>query len=196
MKMHLETRRQLIHMSGIAVAFYVLWAHEKWGFYIPLISLLLLAVLLYLISLCYKHNLRVPIAAWLIDISERQEVIRDSPARGALMFLLGSLLALLFFNVHAAAAAIAVLALGDSFSTLVGRWLGNHRLPYNPEKSMEGSLAGFAAAFLGASLIVSPATALLGALAGMLAESLPLKLDDNLSIPLSAGLAMALYGLV
>lgn len=183
-------------MSGISVAFYVLWAYEKWGFYAPFLSLLLAVMLLYIISLCYKRNIRVPIAAWLIDISERQEVIKTSPARGALMFLLGSTIALLLFDADIAAAAIAILALGDSFSTLTGRRMGSHRLPYNHEKSIEGSIAGFAAAFLGASIIVAPAAALLGALTGMLAESLPARIDDNLSIPLTAGLAMAMYRLI
>lgn len=193
--MDLETRRQLIHMSGIAVPFYILWAHSNWGFNAPFLTLLLAISLLYSISLGYRRNIRIPIVARIIDISEREEVIKVSPGKGALMFLIGSAFTLVIFsfNIYIAAAAIAILALGDSFSTLVGRRIGSHKLAYNRMKSIEGSIAGVITALLGASIIVPLPMALFGALIGMLVESLPLKIDDNLTIPVFAGLAMVAY---
>jgi dolichol kinase len=189
--MDLETRRQLIHMSGFVIALYIPWANTSWGFIYLALSLFIAVLLLYIVSLAYRRNRRVPGVAWLIDISERREVIEHSPAKGAIMFLLGTALAVILFDAFTAAAAVTVLALGDSVSTLVGRKYGSIELPYNAKKSLQGSLAGFVAAFLGASLIVPPLAALLAAFGGMLGESLPLKIDDNLVIPLFSGAGMA-----
>jgi dolichol kinase len=190
--MDLETRRQLIHMSGIAIPFYLQWSYYTWGLITPLLSLLLAIVSLYLLSMSYKRKFRVPVVSRIIDTTERPGVIEVSPAKGALMFLVGSTIALVLFsfNIAIVAAAIAVLALGDSFSTLAGKRLGRHRITYNKEKSLEGSLFGFIAAFAGAWALVSWPIAFVGALGGMLAESLPLKVDDNLIIPIAAALSM------
>lgn len=194
--MDLETKRQLIHMSGFAIALYIPWADSNLGF-LPLATSLILAVfLLYSISLAYKNNLRLPVVAWLIDISERREVIKHSPARGALMFLIGSALAVLLFEPPIAASAVAVLALGDAFSTIAGRRYGTLSIPYNPEKSIQGSLAGLAAAFFGAAVILPPPYALLAAAAGMVGESLPLKIDDNVVIPMFSGAAVSVATLI
>ncbi|MDP6459366.1 MAG: SEC59/DGK1/VTE5 family protein [Candidatus Hydrothermarchaeota archaeon] len=190
--MDLETRRQLIHMSGIAIPFYLQWSYYTWGFIIPLLSLVLAIIILYLLSLGYKNKFRVPVLSNIIDATERPEVIEVSPARGALMFLVGSTITLVLFsfNIAIVAASIAVLAMGDSFSTLAGKRLSRHRIPYNKKKSLEGSLFGFIAAFVGAWVLVSWPIALAGAMGGMLSESLPLRVDDNLIIPIAAALSM------
>jgi dolichol kinase len=194
--MDLETKRQLIHMSGYSVALYIPWAFTSFGFLPLLASLVLAVLLLYSVSLAYKNNLRVPVVAWLIDISERRNMIRKSPARGAIMFLVGASLAVILFDPYVAAAAVAVLALGDAFSTLVGRRYGSAKIPYNPDKSVQGTLAGLAAAFIGASAFIPPHYALVAAAAGMAGESLPLRVDDNVVIPLASGSALSLAGLI
>jgi dolichol kinase len=185
-------------MSGIAIPFYLQWSYYSWGLITPLLSLVIAIVLLQLLSMSYKKKLRVPVVSRIIDTTERPEVIDVSPARGALMFLVGSTITLVLFsyNIAIVAASIAVLALGDSFSTLAGKRLGRHRIPYNKEKSLEGSFFGFIAAFAGAGALVSWPIALAGALGGMLAESLPLKVDDNLIIPLAAALSMTALSLI
>lgn len=193
--MDLETRRQLIHMSGIAVALYVRWAHDRYGYAFALLTLALVTLLGYAIAWTYKKGHRLPAISKLIDITERPGVIEDDPGRGALSFFIGSLLTLLLFgfNVSIVSASILILALGDSTSTLVGRGFGRHKLSYNPEKSWEGTAGGFFLALLGSSILLGDLRlAFIGSMAGMLFESLPLKLDDNIGIPLSAGAAMAL----
>ena len=180
-------------MSGIAIPFYLQWSYYTWGFIIPLLSLVLAIIILYLLSLGYKNKFRVPVLSNIIDATERPEVIEVSPARGALMFLVGSTITLVLFsfNIAIVAASIAVLAMGDSFSTLAGKRLGRHRIPYNKEKSLEGTLFGFIAAFAGAWALVPWPIALAGAMTGMLSESLSLRVDDNLIIPIAAALSMA-----
>lgn len=191
--MDLETRRQLIHASGAAVALYVRWSYNALGFLAPFATLVLAIIFLYLAAEGYKRKVRLPVVSNIIDAAERAEAIEKSPASGALFFLIGSLFSLLIFssNINVVCASILILALGDSASTLVGRNFGRTKIFYNPAKSWEGSIGGFVFAFLGAATQVSQPIALVGALAGMLAETLPIKVNDNITVPVFAGLAMS-----
>ena len=177
-------------MSGAALPFYVLYA----GLGASINTFLFLLVAGLIISYGYKKGVRFPVISKIVDLTERVGVIEEFPGKGALNFFFGSLLVLLLFgsNINIAAAAIMILALGDSFATLVGRRFGRHKIFYSREKSVEGSIGGFVPAFLGALIFVSPQVALVGALAGMAVESLPAKIDDNTIIPLTAGLIMFL----
>lgn len=109
--------------------------------------------------------------------------------RGAFYFYLASAVSLFLFPLQIAALSITVLALGDSLSTAAGIF-GSHKIFYNRKKTWEGTLAGFAAAFAGC-LLISPQLALPAALTGMIVESLPLKIDDNLTIPILTGIALS-----
>jgi dolichol kinase len=194
-----ETKRQLVHLSGAFLPFYLLWIHRIWGgAHIALLTLLLSLVAGYLLSEAYRRGYRLPFVASLIDETERPDARSTRPGRGAIRFFLGSFLALLLYpeRIEIVSAAILVLALGDSVSTLVGRPLGRHPLPYNPEKSWEGSVGGFLASLLGALFLVPSPLALLGAFAGMLVESLPLPIDDNVTIPAAAATAMVAASLL
>lgn len=109
--------------------------------------------------------------------------------RGAFYFYLSSAVSLFLFPLPIALLSITVLALGDSFSTAVGIF-GKRRIFYNRKKTWEGTLAGFAASFVGCFLI-NPYLALPAALTGMIVESLPLKTDDNLTIPILTGIVLS-----
>ena len=106
--------------------------------------------------------------------------------KGVITFFLGILLATVLFPINIAAAAIAVLAVGDSVSTLIGKLYGKHKLPINRKKSWEGSMA-----FLLAALFIlwwfDPVKALYIAPLVTIVEMLP-RIDDNLSIPLVVGI--------
>jgi uncharacterized protein (TIGR00297 family) len=115
-----------------------------------------------------------------------------------------SVLALIVFyrhHLHIAAAAWAVMALGDGMASVVGDALRGPLLPWNREKTWSGLcgfiLAGTAGAYVLTRwvspslpeekvLIVCAATALVGALA----ETLPIGLDDNVTVPLVSGAFM------
>ena len=97
-----------------------------------------------------------------------------------------------------AAAAWGVLAFGDGMATLAGRHIASPRIPWNPDKSVAGSLAfvlfGGAAGSLLCwwcrSTVIPPVylwfsigmpwVAALGAAA---VETIPIRLDDNISVP-------------
>jgi dolichol kinase len=177
-------------MSGAVFPFYILYV--GWTISVVTFSFLLLAG--FLIAEGYKRRISIPLVTELINTSERPEMIEKNPAKGALRFFIGALICLIIFkyNINIACASIMILALGDSFSTLVGKNFGKRKIFYNPAKSWEGSVAGFIFAFLGATTQIALFLAFVGALVGMLIESLPAKIDDNITIPISSGLVMSL----
>lgn len=190
----LELRRQLIHASGIILALLIRQAYVQFGgWQLPAFILFLAIFTGYGVSYLHRKGANLPILTKIINGAEREKD-KGFPGRGALRFLTGSLLALLVFrhSPDIVAAGIIVLALGDSASTLGGITLGRHKLFYNKEKSIEGSLTGLLAAFFGLMLLTpfSPAAVVMASLAGVIVESLPLGVDDNLTVPLAAGIAI------
>ncbi|RMF90838.1 MAG: hypothetical protein D6733_02775 [Methanobacteriota archaeon] len=193
----LELRRQLIHASGVAVALAVKWGYHRFGGWMaPAAALTAALALGYGFSYLHRMGAHLPILTEVILSSEREHD-RDFPGRGALRFFTGALLVLLIFrsDIEIVAAAIVVLALGDSASTLGGLAFGRHRLPHNGKKSFEGSLSGFVAAFLGLALIAPFPLSLSAAasLTGVAVESLPLEIDDNITVPISTGFVIWLF---
>ena len=107
---------------------------------------------------------------------------------------LGSLLALTLFPPQAAAAAIFVLAFGDSVSTLIGKFFGRLRPSFLSGKSVEGSLACFTVSGLIFFLAFHEwRMAIAAATVSTVAEALPFRDFDNLILPLAAGLCGTLY---
>lgn len=115
--------------------------------------------------------------------------------KAPLYFAAGILASLLVFPAPFNYAAIAVVTLGDGFSSVIGRMYGKNRIPYAGGKTVEGTAAGLACAFVGAALFVSPTTALIAAGVGMAVELLPLRISDNLTVPLLSGLSVTAIGI-
>ncbi|MFH1591709.1 MAG: hypothetical protein ABIC95_07350 [archaeon] len=191
----LEARRQVFHMLlGMACAFGLFW-----GIFSPFLfgAGLVVGLVVYLINISRPIGLLQP----LLKGFEREEDYKTRPGFGALMLVSGVFLSSLFFERAIASAAIMVLALGDSVAPLVGH-MGKlrHPLSNDPKKLLEGALAGLIAAFLGCLLFVSWPLAAVGSIVGMILEAIDLRLhreiDDNIMIPLGAGLAMLLLSFI
>jgi uncharacterized protein (TIGR00297 family) len=115
-----------------------------------------------------------------------------------------SVLALVVFyrhSMHVAAAAWAIMALGDGTASIAGEAVRGPGLPWNREKTWAGFSCFIAAGTVGAYMLarwVAPSlsaekvlwVSALGALVGALVESLPIRLDDNVTVPLVAGAFM------
>jgi dolichol kinase len=93
--------------------------------------------------------------------------------------------------------AFAIFIISDTTSALIGRRFGKHRFL---AKSFEGSLAFFISAVL--VVLIAPKIdrlpmeyiiGIMAAAIGTVIEALPIKIDDNLSIPLGVG--YSLWGL-
>lgn len=119
---------------------------------------------------------------------------------GIILYPVSVLLLILIYrrSMHVVAAVWAILALGDGAAGLAGAALSGPALPWNRRKTWAGSLAFLLAGSAGAYLLarwVNPElpagktllVCALTALVGTAVESLPISLDDNLSVPLVCG---------
>jgi len=175
-----EIRRQLFHLFfGIAMLIVGL-VFGKDGLIATLGVLLILGLVLIHYALGErKHH----VVEYFLKKLDRPE---DLPGRGALTCVAGMLLAACFADsLQFALAVIAILAFGDSFSTLVGR-SGRHELPFSNGKTLEGFGAFVVSATVGASLFIKPELALAYSFILGIVEFVDLKADDNLSIPIVA----------
>ena len=194
--MELEIKRQIVHAMGILN---ILLIHVLSKTYAAAVMFLIAAAFFFLGE--YRKNKEKYKLIRLKKLDEFEDVIEDEfktyerrnelPFRGAIMFFLGSFFVTIFFDSYIAIASIAVLALADSLSTLVGYYFGKNKLPINKKKSWEGSITFFLAAFAVLYFFVNPIKAILIAVIVTFVEMLP-KIDDNLTVPLSTGLLMLL----
>jgi dolichol kinase len=136
---------------------------------------------------------------WLLRRHETD--VNKKRLNGASNVLLSAFLCVFLFPKVIAISAITILIISDTTSALVGRRFGKHRFL---AKSLEGSLAFFISALL--VVLVTPKMSTLpleyivgfiAAAIGAVVEALPIKIDDNLSIPLAVGFSLwALYALI
>ncbi|MDD4878366.1 MAG: SEC59/DGK1/VTE5 family protein [Candidatus Nanoarchaeia archaeon] len=186
----LEIKRQLFHLFlGISIVllynFQILSARRMF-------IILVIGILISIASTRYK----VPGIAWFLERFERKHA--KFPGQGAIFFVLGCFTVIGLFPPNIASAAILVLAAGDSFSTLIGKHFGKHKMG---SKSVEGTIAGIVLGFLGAFIFVPFLTAFLGAFVAMISEALDIKLfnkviDDNLLVPVVAAIVMYGWSLI
>lgn len=210
--MHMETRRQLIHLSGLLL---VLAAQATGGRFVATYCFLIA-----MSFLMYSHYVRGAekrmkrIEKMYDGLEENFRKLATGferkgvrPFRGAFWLFMGMGIAFALFPLPVASAAGAILAVGDSFSTLVGRKFGKHRI--TEHKSVEGTVAFFLSSVLVSSVFIGWGAALVGSLAAALAELVPKlpnrhiaalekkgALDDNWLIPVAAGVAMMIICLV
>jgi uncharacterized protein (TIGR00297 family) len=123
-----------------------------------------------------------------------------SPWTGLVLYSVSVIALILIFHHHleVPAAAWALMTLGDGAAAVAGQAIKGPKLPWNPAKTA----AGFGAfvvvgtpAALALTFWVNPALpagkalliSALAALVGAAVESAPIKLDDNLTVPLATG---------
>jgi uncharacterized protein (TIGR00297 family) len=180
----LFSTRKLVHMSMLGFAFllpYLTWV-EAAG----------LAALALLFNISVLPRLG-------FDFSKRE----GDTWTGIILYPASVLLLILFYrnHLHIAGAAWAIMALGDGLASVAGEAVRGPRLPWNREKTWSGFaafvLAGSAGSFalsrwiapqLAADKVVLVCFA--AVLVGAVVESLPIRLDDNASVPLVSGAFM------
>jgi len=181
--------RKLVHISG-ALILPVRW---YMGLQVTQIVIIGLAMLYLLSEALRLGGKELPFFTWLTRTGAydtEQVGVVETP----LWFAAGVFTTLSFFPFKHALIGVITLAVGDSVASLVGlstKW--RHPIPYNTSKSFEGTLAGITSAFIMCTFFTDPVASMVGCVAGMLVESLSLKLNDNVTIPISA--ATVVYAL-
>jgi dolichol kinase len=111
---------------------------------------------------------------------------------GALYIITGGLATIILFPRYVAATAITFEILGDVASALIGRRWGKHY--FRKPKTIEGACGFLVVALL--IVIIAPkvpyTVGIIGAIVATVVEAISIHRDDNLTVPLSAGLAMHL----
>jgi uncharacterized protein (TIGR00297 family) len=182
---HSEDARQWVHVASGSFAFllrFLTWWHAAG---LALVALAFNAVVLPRIG---GRRLYRPV-----------DEARGFPL-GILLYPLAVLFLILIFatRLDVAAAAWGILALGDGAATLVGRRAGSWRLSWNRDKTTAGTAAfvvfgGAAGVALAwwtrpaiappppiAFVIIAPIAA---AVCAAFVETIPVRLDDNISVP-------------
>ena len=141
-----------------------------------------------------------------LEVDLRKRPGRESEAgmwTGIVIYPVSVLALILFYrhNMHVVAAVWAIMALGDGMASIVGEACRGPALPWNREKTWTGFLGFFVAGTIGAYvlarwvnppipaakiLLVCAATAAVGACV----ETVPIRLDDNATVPLVCGAFM------
>lgn len=201
--MRLEYRRQIIHISG--VLFVVL--AQVVGREIAIVYFALFAVLFlsYSLMLARGETNRILRRLHFFEPKLRKHMLKFERSggpkfMGAFLFYLSAAVSFTVFPFPLASAAVAILSVGDGFATLVGVSVGRHLII--PKKTIEGSSAFFFTAILVALFFVPLSAAIVTAAVATLLEIAvghprlkPYRnwgIDDNLLVPLVAGLVLLL----
>jgi len=182
-----DVLRETIHASGFLVSVLT----GLIGVYPVALLICVVSALYFMSELSRMNRKNLPVIS-AITRSAASQAELYAFVTAPLYFAIGILLTLLLFPAPVNSAIIAIFTLGDSTASLFGGLISKTPLPFNKGKTVEGSLFGFFFAFLAGAVFVSPALALIGAAVAMTVESLPLPLNDNITMPLCTGLALLL----
>ena len=175
--------RSLIHLVGMSIPFLV----DIFGRVLVLSAISILALLQLLSEFVRPGGKRLPILGSIVALARKHDgKLETAP----IFFGIGVSITLVVFEADIGFAAIAIISIGDMSAKLAGAQFGRHPILFNKRKTIEGSIVGFSLAFLGALIFIPVTPALIGAAVGMLVEALPVRIDDNLSVPLAAGLSI------
>lgn len=174
----LEIKRQLFHLFAI-----LLWLIPILYFPTWLTLILFLAVISVNLAVVLRIEPFFKFFGFFIDHLEREKN-RNNPSLQAFYANIGILVSFLIFG-KLAVVGVIVLAVGDSFSTFVGKIWGKNNLFYSEKKTVEGSLAFFISVYLVMLLVFKESReAVFVTSVSALLESFELNIDDNLLIPL------------
>jgi dolichol kinase len=194
--MELEIKRQIAHALGF-FSIILIYIFGKW--YAALI-LFLISTTFFILGEYRKNKNKYKIIK-IKALDEFEDIIEDEfktyerrkelPFRGAITFYFSCSLVTFLFEPSVAIASIAVLAFADSLSTVVGSFVGEHKLPINKKKSWEGSTIFFLTTIIILLFFISPLKALIASVVVTFVEMLP-RVDDNLTVPLVTGVLVSI----
>jgi len=181
-----ELRRQLLHIIvGIAIISTIILFTHLYKANGPIYAEFMVFIGLQVMLMAINSRMQGSRNRLLEPLFKTFERAGVSPGYGAFWYGMGVLFSFVFISdVNFLIAAIIALGIGDGIATIVGRH-GRAKNPLNPEKSLEGTASFFAST----AVLSFPFIGFLSipfALVTAIVESLPLKFDDNFTIPLAA----------
>ena len=172
-----EVKRKLVHLCSLLIPIGIWFLPKTTAVWVLGIAFAISVVVDVL-----RHTLPVDIQWWrhLMALFRPKEKGKLS---GSSYLLLAALLLVIFFSRGVTALSLTYMVVGDVASALVGRRFGRHSLF---DKTWEGSIAFFLACLIFSPLVPNlPFWVKLSAAAvAAIIEFLPIKLDDNLTVPL------------
>jgi dolichol kinase len=188
----IQLGRRVFHMANgvaAATAYALFFTHTQAVYILGTVACLVYFV--EQIRISYPELMRQ--TPWIERVFLRAE--EQAKESGMIPYAIAILLAIITFPKEAALIAIYTLALADPISAMVGIKFGRRHVV--PDKTVEGSSAFFCVSLLVAAAVLTRGTDALHwpvfgasvviAACSALFEMLPLRLDDNLTIPIFVG---------
>jgi dolichol kinase len=184
-----EIKRKAIHLASLAIPVAYYATPDAWesSWKRGLLALVILSLAIEVVRLNHPR-IREVFRHFFGEMLRNHE---EASLLGSTYLLIACLLTFYLFPKPVAVLAMSFLILGDTVAAMVGKSFG--RIPLFG-KTAEGSLACFVVCYALTLLMpeVPHRAALAGAVTATVFELLPIPLDDNFRIPLSAGFAMEL----
>jgi dolichol kinase len=176
--------RKLIHLAGIIIILLRLSLEAKYVF-----GFMLFLTLMFFVSEILRiRKIYLPVIHEITNFCKKKE------EKGFLIevFLFSlSITLLLLLPSKMFLIGSLPLIIGDSFAGIIGYTFGKHRLPYNKNKTIEGSLAFFTSTLIAYLIFFEWETSLILSIFSTLVESL-LKKYENLLLPFGVVIFYAL----
>ena len=196
--MNFETKRQLVHLSGLAFVAVAQFLDRT-----AAILMFFIIGIYFLVYSEYVLKVRQRVGFRRIFLKYERKVRR--PFTGAIWFYFACAVTFFIFPRSIASAACAILAVGDSVATLIGYNFGKHKIL--GKKTLEGTLAFFVSTFFVSLIWLRWEVAFIAALTGTLVElGVSAKkiealrntgwIDDNWLIPIISAFVIFLLGFV
>jgi dolichol kinase len=185
-----EINRKIIHFSSILIPASYLWfIKDQYVMILLLSGLTILALILELLrnKLNFVNSLFNNIFFKMLRKNEQ-----NGKLTGATWMLISSLIITVFFPIYIVVPALIYLSVGDSFAAIIGK-----AYPYGKlgKKSITGTISGFIFSSIFALLVnvtLPVHIIIFGSIIAMIVEASPIKLNDNLTIPIISALSMKL----
>lgn len=186
---NIQIMRRIFHMfNGFAIAtlYLISFSHSQMIHFLGLFACLLYIFEQIRVNYPEKALKFLPITRFIIRAEEQLKESAMVP------YLMGVLLTIITFPKEIALVGIYTLAFADPLSAIIGIRFGKHKI--SETRSIEGSFAFFLCTFLCSLIVLSGyyygitfsiliISFILG-VAGTVLDLFPLKIDDNLTIPL------------
>ncbi len=183
-KLHKEILRKLFHLYQLPMIVGYVVLRYYFSERIAIFSVVVvLVIILEYEFLRLDLNVKVPDPFGIMRPHEKKNL------SGMLFVALSTIVVFAVFDFKIAITAMLIMVFGDLASSLVGIKYGKHKI--KGKKTLEGFLGGLLVNLLIAAIFLweFPLIVVSMALVGSIVEVLTYKLDDNLTVPISAAFA-------